>query len=122
MLRADTTPVNRDFDLDRRHELRSFLMQCRAQLVPVDLGLPRTARRRVEGLRRGEVAELIGVSVDWYRAFESGRPVRVSPQFVARLGSALQLSSAQHLTLFGLALPELYQVLRRDQRLSEFAA
>jgi hypothetical protein len=99
-----------DKDYDRRRELRSFLMQCRTNLAPVELGLPRTARRRVRGLRRGEVAELIGVTVDWYRAFESGRPVRVSPQFVARLGSALRLTPAQQMTLFRLSFLEMYQI------------
>lgn len=97
-------------DLDRRRELRSFLMQCRTRLVPVELGLPQTARRRVRGLRRGEVAELVGVSDYWYRAFESGRPVRVSPQFVARLGTALRLTRAEQMILFRLAFPEIYRV------------
>jgi hypothetical protein len=95
-------------DLERRRSLRSFLMRCRAQLEPTELGLPRTARRRVSGLRRGEVAELIGVTVDWYRSFESGRAVRVSPQFVSRLVSVFQLGHREALTLFSLAIPEVY--------------
>jgi hypothetical protein len=97
-------------DVERRRELRAFLMQCRSRLAPVELGLPRTTRRRVEGLRRGEVAELVGVSVDWYRSFESGRPVRVSPQFVSRLSRALRIPQDQQLTLFRLSLPEIYQL------------
>jgi transcriptional regulator with XRE-family HTH domain len=84
-------------------------MHRRELLDPPDLGLPRTGRRRVPGLRRGEVAELVGVSVEWYRFFESGRSVRVSPQFVARLSRALRLSAAHEATLFRLALPELYR-------------
>ena len=104
-------------DFARRRELRSFLMQCRTRLAPVDLGLPRTATRsRVTGLRRGEVAELIGVTDYWYRAFESGRPVRVSPKFVARLAATLRLSPAQQLTLFHLSFPETYQLLRGPHR------
>src|SRR5271165_3754927 len=91
-------------DAERRRRLRSFLIACRSRLGPGELGLPRTARRRVEGLRRGEVAELVGVTVDWYRYFESGRPVRVSPQFVARLSKALRLSAADQFALFRLAL------------------
>jgi hypothetical protein len=91
-----------EYDLERRRRLRSFLMHCRARLAPMELGLPRTARRRVQGLRRDEVAELIGVSVGWYRSFESGRPVRVSPQFVSRLSTALRLTAAQQMTLFRL--------------------
>ncbi len=62
------------------------------------------------GLRRGEVAELVGVSVDWYRSFESGRAVRVSPQFVARLSKALRLQADEQFTLFRLALPEIYHL------------
>lgn len=97
-------------DVRRRRQLREFLMGCRSQLHPVELGLPQTARRRVTGLRRGEVAELVGVSVDWYRSFESGRAVRVSPQFVDRLSRALRLSAAKQFALFRLALPEIYHL------------
>lgn len=97
-------------DILRRQQLREFLMKCRSDVDPVDLGLPRTARRRVVGLRRGEVAELVGVTVDWYRSFESGRPVRVSPQFVSRLSRALRLGAAQQFALFRLALPEIYHL------------
>ena len=97
-------------DVDRRRQLREFLMNRRCHVDPIELGLPRTARRRVVGLRRGEVAELIGVTVDWYRSFESGRPVRVSPQFVARLSSALRLRGPEQFLLFRLALPEIYHL------------
>jgi len=97
-------------DVRRLRLLREFLMDCRSHLDPVDLGLPQTARRRVAGLRRGEVAELVGVSVDWYRSFESGRAVRVSPQFVDRLSKALRLSGAEQFALFRLALPEIYHL------------
>ena len=98
-------------DVRRRRLLREFLMDYRSRVDPADLGLPRTARRRVPGLRRGEVAELLGVTVDWYRSFESGRPVRVSPQLVARLSTALRLSAAEQFALFRLALPEIYHLL-----------
>jgi hypothetical protein len=110
MRTIDMDHTGNDKDFDRRRELRSFLMQCRTSLAPIELGLPLTTRRRVQGLRRGEVAELIGVTVDWYRAFESGRPVRVSPQFVARVGSALRLTPAQQMTLFRLSFLEMYRL------------
>jgi Helix-turn-helix domain len=97
-------------DVRRRQQLREFLMECRSNVDPVHLGLPRTARRRVAGLRRGEVAELVGVTVDWYRSFESGRAVRVSPQFVARLSRALCLDADAQFTLFRLAVPEIYHL------------
>jgi hypothetical protein len=98
-------------DNERRRELRTFLTTCRSRLAPAQMGLPTTARRRVKGLRRGEVAELIGVTVDWYRYFESGRPVRVSPQFVSRLAKALQLQPRQEMTLFRLSFLEMYHLM-----------
>jgi len=97
-------------DARRREQLRRFLMSRRSNVDPVELGLPQTARRRVAGLRRGEVAELAGVTVDWYRSFESGRAVRVSAQFVARLAKALRLSAAEQFALFRLAFPEIYHL------------
>ena len=105
-----------DEDVRRRRQLREFLMDRRSQVKPVEVGLPRTARRRVAGLRRHEVAELVGVTVEWYRYVESGRPVRVSPQLVGRLSKALRLSAADQFALFRLALPEIYhlEIQRED--------
>ena len=97
-------------DQQRRVKLRTFLTECRARLQPDQVGLARTPRRRVAGLRREEVAELAEVSNEWYRLFESGRPIRVSPSFLARLGQALRLSAAEQIRLFTLGLPELYEV------------
>ncbi|HTA55123.1 MAG TPA: helix-turn-helix transcriptional regulator [Candidatus Acidoferrales bacterium] len=96
-------------DEQRRGKLRAFLTGCRSRLQPDEVGLARTGRRRVAGLRREEVAELADVSNDWYRWFESGRPIRVSPSFLARLGQALRLEPSQLLTLYCLGLPELYE-------------
>jgi transcriptional regulator with XRE-family HTH domain len=106
-------PEAADADRERRRELREFLITSRSRLGPGEVGLPRTKRRRVPGLRRGEVAELIGVSADWYRCFECGRAVRVSPQFVSRLAVALQISDRESLTLYRLAIPEMYLAARR---------
>ena len=97
-------------DAERRTQLRIFLMECRGRLRPGDVGLPDSRRRRVPGLRRDEVAELVGVSSDWYRWLESGRNVRVSLQLVARIANALKLTASEELTMYALALPELYRV------------
>jgi transcriptional regulator with XRE-family HTH domain len=105
-------------DTERRRELRAFLMQCRTQLNPADVGLPRGTRRRVRGLRRGEVAELAGVSDYWYRAFESGRAERVSPQLVARLADALRLTLTQRILLIRLSIPEMYTLLSGFEQLA----
>src|ERR1700748_2638995 len=99
-----------DIEDDRRAKLRIFLVAQRARLTPSDVALPDTGRRRVAGLRREEVAELAGVSSDWYRWFESGRPIRVSPSFLARLADAPRLDAQNRRRLYCLALPELYQV------------
>ena len=112
-LLPDLGPDAPELDLARRHELRAFLKTARAQLDPSDVGLPHTMRRRVPGLRRGKVAELIGVTIDWYRWFEAGRSIRVSPRLVSRLSSALRLSSRDALALFEVAIPELYLATRQ---------
>ena len=106
-------------DIERRRELRAFLLQRRAQLDPAKLGLPSTTRRQVSGLRRGEIAELIGVTVDWYRSLESGRPVRVSPRVISRLVNALRLGVHDALTLYSLAIPEIYVVASAARTLSD---
>jgi hypothetical protein len=103
-----STPVG-TIDDERRAKLRVFLVNCRARLQPEDVGLPSTPRRRVTGLRREEVAELVGVSSDWYRWFECGRTIRVSAGFLANLCHALRLDPIERISLFYLALPEIYE-------------
>ncbi len=96
-------------DSERRAKLRDFLVDCRSRLTPKDVGLPATYPRRVAGLRREEIAELVGVSVDWYRWFESGRPIRVSTTFLANLARALRLTPFEQIHLYYLSLPEMYE-------------
>ncbi|MGB6984884.1 MAG: helix-turn-helix transcriptional regulator [Candidatus Aquilonibacter sp.] len=97
--RAHTSPS--------RVELQTFLSACRARVQPSDVGLPTSSRRRVPGLRREEVAELVGVSAKWYAAFETGRSDRhFSAEFVHRVAEALRLDSRDRVWLFRLALPE----------------
>jgi transcriptional regulator with XRE-family HTH domain len=91
----------------RRLELRIFLTAARARLRPEEVGLPSTIRRRVPGLRREEVAELVGVSPNWYAAFEMGNTDRnFSLSFVQRVADALKLDKSERVCLFRLALPE----------------
>jgi transcriptional regulator with XRE-family HTH domain len=91
----------------RRLELRTFLTVARARLRPQDVGLPKTAHRRVPGLRREEVAELVGVTSNWYAAFENGSSDRnFSPAFVQRVAEALRLDETERVQLLRLALPE----------------
>jgi transcriptional regulator with XRE-family HTH domain len=68
-----------------------FLRARREQLQPEDVGLPRDANRRVPGLRREEVAELAGISAEYYVRLEQGRDHQPSEQVLASLGRALHL-------------------------------
>lgn len=115
----ESASAGSEVDEQRRRHLRLFLMECRSRVHPDNVGLPNTRRRRTAGLRRDEVAELIGVSSDWYRRLESGRDIRFSPQIVARLARILLMTPYEEFTLFTLTVPELY---RAGVALRRFAA
>lgn len=95
---------------ERRSKLRNSLMRWRARLQPEEVGVVSLGRRRVPGLRREEVAELVGISLEWYRKFEMACNVRVSPRLLNRLAAVLQLSDKEKIELFSLAMDELYSV------------
>ncbi|MGC7101255.1 helix-turn-helix domain-containing protein [Amycolatopsis lurida] len=62
-------------------ELGDFLQSRRARLRPEDTGLPAFGgRRRVPGLRGEELAQLAGVSADYYSRLEQGRLGNVSDE------------------------------------------
>lgn len=90
-------------ELRRRRELANFLRIRRERLSPGKLGLPLRQRRRVEGLRREEVAELADISASWYTWLEQGREMRVSAETLERLAEALQLQQDEREQLFVLA-------------------
>ncbi|HEX7302479.1 helix-turn-helix transcriptional regulator [Lentzea sp.] len=88
------------------NELRDFLTSRRAALSPEDVGLPAaTTPRRVEGLRRAEVAILAGVSVDYYVKLEQGRARNVSEQVFEAVARALRLDDAESRYLASLLQP-----------------
>jgi transcriptional regulator with XRE-family HTH domain len=76
-----------------RTELAAFLRRRRARVQPADVGLSGGRRRRTPGLRRQEVAQLAGMSVDYYTRLEQGRGPRPSRQMIAAIGRALRLSA-----------------------------
>lgn len=78
--------------MNHKAELGEFLRSRRARLRPEDAGL-RTygERRRVPGLRREELAQLAGVSADYYVRFEQGRTGNVSREIVDAVAGALRL-------------------------------
>lgn len=79
------------------------------------MGLPSHGRRRVPGLRREEVAQLAGVSVDYYIRLEQGRgpggPSRtksggVSDAVLASIARVLRLDDTEHAYLRTVARPQ----------------
>ena len=89
--------------MDNRAEVREFLTTRRAKVTPRDVGLPDIGQRRVSGLRRGEVAALAGVSVEYYAKLERGVLAGVSPSILDAIARALQLDDAERTHLLHLA-------------------
>jgi hypothetical protein len=89
--------------MDNRAEVREFLTSRRARVTPDDVGLPVGANRRVEGLRRTEVAALAGMSVEYYTKLERGAISGASPEVLDALARALLLDDAERAHLFDLA-------------------
>jgi len=90
-------------------KLGPMLRTWRSRVSPAAAGLPVGRGRRVAGLRREDLAELAGISVDYVVRLEQGRYVTPSAQVAAALARALQLTEAErdHLyRLAGLALPD----------------
>jgi hypothetical protein len=87
----------------RNRELGEFLRSRRAQVEPLDVGLPHTDGRRVRGLRREEVAHLAGMSSDYYTRLEQGRQRTASPQVLNSLAAALRLTTQEQRHLYTLA-------------------
>ncbi|WP_437115251.1 helix-turn-helix transcriptional regulator [Streptomyces flaveolus] len=84
-------------------ELGSFLRSRRERIRPAEVGLPTGPRRRVPGLRRDEVAQLAGASVDYYNELERGAGSQPSEQMIAALARALRLSADERDHLYHLA-------------------
>ncbi len=91
-------------DVDRRDEIREFLISRRAKISPEQAGIPTYGDlRRVTGLRREEVAHLAGVSADYYTRLERGSIRGVSDGVLEAVSSALQLDEAERAHLMDLA-------------------
>jgi transcriptional regulator with XRE-family HTH domain len=87
-------------------EIKAFLRARRAALEPAEVGLPEgVVRRRVRGLRREEVAQRAGISVDYYTRIEQGRAPAVSDSVVDGLARALRLTPSEHTYLRNITLP-----------------
>ncbi|UKA61484.1 helix-turn-helix transcriptional regulator [Arthrobacter sp. FW306-04-A] len=90
--------------MDRRDDIRAFLITRRAKISPEQAGIPVYGElRRVPGLRREEVAQLAGVSADYYTRLERGSIRGVSDAVLEAVSSALQLDEAERAHLMDLA-------------------
>lgn len=90
-------------DVIDRPELAAFLRQRRQSLQPEDVGLPRGQRRRTQGLRREEVAELCHMSTDYYARLERATGPAPSAQMIASIAQGLHLSLGERDHVFRLA-------------------
>lgn len=86
--------------------LGAYLRQRRTKLDPGAFDYD-GGRRRSQGLRREEVAQLAHISATWYTWLEQGRGGKPSAAVLDRLAQALMLTEAEreHLFLLG-RLPE----------------
>ncbi|GAA2725010.1 helix-turn-helix transcriptional regulator [Actinocorallia aurantiaca] len=78
----------------------ALLRAWRDRLAPADAGFPATPGRRAPGLRREELAQLAGLSVDYVLRLEQGRATHPSAQVVGALARALQLSRTERDQLY----------------------
>ncbi|MEU0196172.1 helix-turn-helix transcriptional regulator [Streptomyces afghaniensis] len=100
--------------MDRSSEIREFLRTRRARITPEQAGLaPHGGARRVPGLRREEVAQLAGVSVDYYIRLERGRTQGVSESVLEAVARALRLDDTERAHLFDLAQPTATRTRRK---------
>jgi transcriptional regulator with XRE-family HTH domain len=90
--------------VDNRDEVKAFLSSRRAKITPGQAGLTSYNRnRRVPGLRRSEVADLAGVSVEYYAQLERGNLAGASDSVLDALARALHLDEAEQQHLAALA-------------------
>src|SRR3954462_8825553 len=90
--------------MGNREEVKAFLSSRRAKITPEQAGLPNYGHtRRVPGLRRSEVADLAGVSVEYYSQLERGNLSGASEGVLDALARAFQLDEAERTHLADLA-------------------
>jgi len=89
--------------MDTTGEARAFLVSRRARITPEQVGLPAGSARRVAGLRRGEVAALANLSIEYYSRLERGNLAGASDAVLHAIADALLLDDAERQYLFDLA-------------------
>lgn len=92
---------------EKRRELGKFLKSRRSRLTPEQFGLPVGPRRKVQGLRREELAQIAGIGLTWYTWLEQGKNIQVSTQVLECLVTVMQLNAEERNHLYKLALGQL---------------
>ncbi|MBN2980939.1 helix-turn-helix transcriptional regulator [Cohnella algarum] len=92
---------------EKRRELGKFLKSRRSRLTPEQFGLPVGPRRKVQGLRREELAQIAGIGLTWYTWLEQGKNIQVSTQVLECLVTVMQLNAEERNHLYNLALGQL---------------
>ncbi|WP_238649959.1 helix-turn-helix transcriptional regulator [Paenibacillus piscarius] len=108
-------------DSERRLALGNFLRQARSSISPDDVGLSAGGRRRTQGLRREEVAQLASIGLSWYTRLEQGRDISPSVGVLESLASALKLTPNERRHLFllsGESLPP--QLAAAEEKISPY--
>lgn len=90
-------------------DLGEFLQSRRARVSPQSVGLHGGARRRVPGLRREELAQLAGISVEYYQRLEQGRATNPSAEVLDAIAAVLSLDPVERAHLRTLASPPRHQ-------------
>jgi transcriptional regulator with XRE-family HTH domain len=86
-----------------RPALAEFLRARREALQPSDVGMPPGARRRTAGLRREEIAAVVGMSADYWARLEQRRGPQPSDQMLTAIARGLRLDLDERDHLFRLA-------------------
>ncbi|MDF3287934.1 helix-turn-helix transcriptional regulator [Streptomyces silvisoli] len=89
--------------MSESRELARALRGWRDRTSPAVVGLPVGGVRRAAGLRREELAQLAGLSVDYIVRLEQGRATSPSAQVLSALARALRLSDVEREHLYRLA-------------------
>nr|WP_062335571.1 helix-turn-helix transcriptional regulator [Herbidospora sakaeratensis] len=89
--------------METDRKLGEFLRARREITPPARVDLPDAGARRTPGLRREEVAMLIGVSTDYYVRLEQGRERNPSDQVIAALTEVFTLGADAVAHLYALA-------------------
>jgi transcriptional regulator with XRE-family HTH domain len=93
--------------MSRSSDMGDYLRARRTLLDPQAAGFAVDRHRRVTGLRREEVAQLAGISPEYYLRLEQGRDHLPSAQVLNALAQALQLDDVARAYLERLSRPRM---------------